>query len=56
MPSLLRASTARAVRFETGDAMDLRGDLGSFDVVLMANLIDRLWTIRNAVSSGCPIW
>ena len=30
------------VRFETGDAMDLRGDLGSFDVVLMANLIDRL--------------
>ena len=32
------------VRFETGDAMDLRGDLGSFDVVLMANLIDRLGT------------
>jgi putative 4-mercaptohistidine N1-methyltranferase len=31
------------VRFETGDAMDLRGDLGSFDAVLMANLIDRLW-------------
>ena len=30
------------VRFETGDAMDLRGDLGAFDVVLLANLIDRL--------------
>ena len=30
------------VRFETGDAMELRGDLGAFDVVLMANLIDRL--------------
>ena len=30
------------VRFETGDAMNLRGDLGAFDVVLMANLIDRL--------------
>jgi putative 4-mercaptohistidine N1-methyltranferase len=34
------------VRFETGDAMDLRDDLGSFDAVLMANLIDRLWTPR----------
>ncbi|MEO8352948.1 MAG: putative 4-mercaptohistidine N1-methyltransferase [Chthoniobacteraceae bacterium] len=32
----------RRVRFETGDAMDLRADLGSFDAVLMANLIDRL--------------
>jgi putative 4-mercaptohistidine N1-methyltranferase len=30
------------VRFETGDAMRLRADLGAFDVVLMANLIDRL--------------
>lgn len=30
------------VRFETGDAHDLRDDLGQFDVVLMANLIDRL--------------
>jgi putative 4-mercaptohistidine N1-methyltranferase len=28
--------------FETGDAMALRPDIGSFDVVLMANLIDRL--------------
>ena len=30
------------VCFECGDAMDLREDLGTFDVVLMANLIDRL--------------
>ena len=29
-------------RFETGDACALRSDLGSFDLVLMANLIDRL--------------
>jgi putative 4-mercaptohistidine N1-methyltranferase len=32
------------VFFEQGDATNLRGDLGSFDVVLMANLIDRLYT------------
>ena len=30
------------VHFEQGDAMDLRADLGTFDVILMANLIDRL--------------
>ena len=30
------------VSFEVGDAMALRSDLGAFDVVLMANLIDRL--------------
>lgn len=30
------------VRFEQGDAMHLREDLGEFDVVLLANLIDRL--------------
>ena len=30
------------VRFEQGDACHLRGDLGRFDLVLMANLIDRL--------------
>lgn len=30
------------VTFEVGDAMALRADLGVFDVVLMANLIDRL--------------
>lgn len=30
------------IAFETGDAQALRLDLGTFDVVLMANLIDRL--------------
>jgi len=30
------------VAFEVGDAQELRADLGAFDVVLMANLIDRL--------------
>ena len=30
------------VRFEAGDACELRSDLGKFDFVLMANLIDRL--------------
>ena len=30
------------ISFEVGDAMDLRGDLGSFDVVLAANLLCRL--------------
>lgn len=30
------------VHFEQGDAMNLRADLGTFDVVLLANLIDRL--------------
>ncbi len=36
-----QASPAR-VRFEQGDAMALRADLGVFDVVHAANLIDRL--------------
>lgn len=30
------------VRFETGDATDLRADLGNFDIVLAANLLCRL--------------
>jgi putative 4-mercaptohistidine N1-methyltranferase len=30
------------VTFEVGNAMELRSDLGTFDVVLLANLIDRL--------------
>ncbi len=30
------------VRFEVGDAGDLRRDLGEFDVALLANLLDRL--------------
>jgi len=32
----------KRVTFETGDAEDLPPGLGSFDVVLMANLVDRL--------------
>jgi putative 4-mercaptohistidine N1-methyltranferase len=32
------------VRFEIGDAQHLREDLSEFDVILMANLIDRLST------------
>jgi putative 4-mercaptohistidine N1-methyltranferase len=35
-------SVAERVRFETGDAMDLRRDLGTFDFVLAANLLCRL--------------
>jgi putative 4-mercaptohistidine N1-methyltranferase len=34
--------SADHVRFERGDACALREDLGTFDLVLMANLIDRL--------------
>lgn len=33
---------AARVKFETGDAMNLRASLGSFDVVLAANLLCRL--------------
>jgi putative 4-mercaptohistidine N1-methyltranferase len=39
LPSGLRTDH---VRFERGDACALRADLGTFDLVLMANLIDRL--------------
>jgi putative 4-mercaptohistidine N1-methyltranferase len=39
LPSGLRTDH---VRFERGDACALRADLGTFDFVLMANLIDRL--------------
>jgi putative 4-mercaptohistidine N1-methyltranferase len=35
-------ASRRRVSFEEGDAMKLRRGLGTFDVVLMANLIDRL--------------
>ncbi|MDB6015836.1 MAG: Methyltransferase type 11 [Pedosphaera sp.] len=38
------------VRFERGDAMDLPADLGGFDVVLMANLIDRLHDPRRCLN------
>jgi putative 4-mercaptohistidine N1-methyltranferase len=38
------------VIFETGDAQALRSDLGPFDVVLMANLIDRLRDPRKCLN------
>lgn len=38
------------VSFEQGDAMSLRADLGEFDVVLMANLIDRLSDPRQCLA------
>jgi putative 4-mercaptohistidine N1-methyltranferase len=38
------------VSFEVGDAMNLRASLGSFDVVLMANLIDRLHTPQDCLA------
>lgn len=38
------------VRFEQGDAMDLRADIGAFDAVLLANLIDRLSEPRRCLS------
>jgi putative 4-mercaptohistidine N1-methyltranferase len=39
----------RRVEFERGDALNLRPDLGAFDVVLMANLIDRLGEPRQCL-------
>ena len=38
----LPVKPTQGVRFEQGDACNLRPDLGTFDLVLMANLIDRL--------------
>jgi len=38
------------VRFERGDAMDLRPGLDAFDAVLMANLIDRLREPRRCLA------
>lgn len=38
------------VAFETGDAQSLRSGLGQFDVVLMANLIDRLATPQRCLA------
>ena len=40
----------RRVRFERGDAMDLPSGLGRFDVILMANLIDRLGHPRKCLA------
>jgi putative 4-mercaptohistidine N1-methyltranferase len=39
------------VSFEQGDAHALRSDLGRFDVVLMANLVDRLHEPRRCLAS-----
>jgi putative 4-mercaptohistidine N1-methyltranferase len=39
------------VSFEVGDATALRGDIGTFDVVLAANLIDRVERPRQLLSS-----
>ena len=39
------------VHFERGDATNLRTDLGTFDVLLMANLIDRLANPRQCLES-----
>ena len=39
------------VKFEQGDAQALRPDLGVFDVVLMANLVDRLREPRRCLDS-----
>ena len=39
------------VKFEQGDAQALRPDLGMFDVVLMANLVDRLHDPRRCLNS-----
>jgi putative 4-mercaptohistidine N1-methyltranferase len=55
---LSQASTAivpeeiqrKRVIFERGDAMNLRRNLGKFDVVLMANLIDRLREPRKCLA------
>jgi putative 4-mercaptohistidine N1-methyltranferase len=37
-----RGIDRKRASFEVGDAVRLRGDLGMFDVVMMANLIDRV--------------
>jgi putative 4-mercaptohistidine N1-methyltranferase len=39
------------VTFEQGDALALRSDLGAFDVVLLANLVDRLREPRRCLVS-----
>jgi putative 4-mercaptohistidine N1-methyltranferase len=41
----------RRVAFEPGDAQALRPDLGDFDVVLLANLVDRLRDPRACLSA-----
>src|SRR5436189_226975 len=39
----------RRVAFEQGDAQQLRSNLGVFDVVMMANIIDRLHDPRRCL-------
>ncbi len=39
------------VRFEQGDALALRPDIGEFDIVLLANLLDRLTDPRKCLHS-----
>lgn len=46
---LPRSVEVQRVSFEVGDAMNLRRDLGEFDVVLAANLIDRLSNPRHCL-------
>jgi putative 4-mercaptohistidine N1-methyltranferase len=43
------------VQFERGDALSLRKDLGKFDVVLMANLIDRLSNPRQCLEQAADM-
>ncbi|EEF58777.1 putative 4-mercaptohistidine N1-methyltransferase [Pedosphaera parvula] len=43
------------VVFERGDALNLRKDLGRFDVVLMANLIDRLSNPRYCLEKAADL-
>jgi putative 4-mercaptohistidine N1-methyltranferase len=43
------------VVFEQGDACNLRADLGTFDLVLMANLIDRLPDPARCLSALGPL-
>ena len=43
------------VRFEEGDALNLRAGLGPFDIVLLANLIDRLANPRLCLAQLDPL-
>jgi len=46
---------ADRVSFEQGDAMQLRAGLGVFDVILMANLIDRLSEPKRCLRQLAPL-
>jgi putative 4-mercaptohistidine N1-methyltranferase len=45
-----RSAIRHRIQFEVGDAMALGDGLGSFDVILMANLIDRLRDPRKCLA------